>query len=137
MVVMYDGTQDTQENLLKAYGELAKHFTNVGIYTGYSTSRPPTASDDSILRAAPNTRYIIHADPDRGINSAAIGTGSLQSPQPVSNGFSMTNLFSEMKMPAMSDARSSNPGFSTGSFGSDIFKGVSDTASPRISRSAA
>lgn len=131
MVVMYDGTQDTQENLLKAYGELAKHFANVGIYTGYSTSRPPTASDDSILMAAPNTRYIIHADPDRSTNAATIETGSLQSLQQASNGFGMTNLFSKMKMPAMSGMQSPNSGFSTGSFGSDIFKGVSDTGFAR------
>jgi hypothetical protein len=132
---MYDGTQDTQENLLKAYGELAKHFANVGIYTGYSTSRPPTASDDSILMAAPNTRYIIHADADRSTNAATIETGSLKSPLPASNSFGfgsgMTNLFSKMKMPAMSGMQSPNSGFSTGSFGSDIFKGVSDTGFAR------
>ena len=62
MVVMYDGLGDSQENILKAYGELARHFNNVGIYTGYSSSHPQTATDEMILNAATNTRYIIHTD---------------------------------------------------------------------------
>lgn len=135
IVVLYDGLGDTQENLLRAYGELAKHFAATGIYTGYSSSRPATASDESILSAAPGTQYIIHVDPDNSLKATTAGIGniqtpqSLESPQSASGGFGMTSLFGnmkmpDMKMPAMSGGQSSNPGISTGGSVSDIFKGV-------------
>jgi len=60
VIILFDGERDTQERILKKYGELASHFTSVGIYTGYPSNTPPTASYDSIMDAAPNTRYILH-----------------------------------------------------------------------------
>ena len=127
IVVLYDGLDDTQDNLLRAYGELAKHFAAVGIYTGYSSCRPATASDDSILAAAPNTQYIIHVDPDPGTKAAAAasGTGILQSSLPKSNTFGMSGLFDKIEMPAMSGSSSQSGAASTDSFGSSIFNGMS------------
>lgn len=60
LVIIYDGEHDTQKYLLKEYQDLAKHYSSVGIYTGYSSSTPPTASSEQIISAAPNTKYIIH-----------------------------------------------------------------------------
>jgi peptidoglycan/xylan/chitin deacetylase (PgdA/CDA1 family) len=60
LVVLYDGEADTQTYLLKEYQELAKHYSSVGIYTGYSSSVPPVASAAQIISAAPNTEYILH-----------------------------------------------------------------------------
>jgi hypothetical protein len=60
VVILYDGERATQNEILKEYSELASHFKSVGIYTGYSTSIPPTASYDNIMEVAPNTRYILH-----------------------------------------------------------------------------
>ncbi len=125
MVVLYDGTQDTQENLLNAYGELAKHFSAVGIYTGYPTSRPATASDDSILATAPNTRYIIHVDPDPGTMASKSDTGMLQSPQSESRAFGTSGLFDKFKLPAMSGSSLQNGAASTGSSGGSLFNGMS------------
>lgn len=62
LVVLYDGENSAQSNLLNQYGELASNFSSVGIYTGYASSVPPTASNERILGAAPNTRYILHTD---------------------------------------------------------------------------
>jgi hypothetical protein len=60
LVVVYDGEHDTQTYLLKEYQELARHYSSVGIYTGYSSSIPPVASAEQIISAAPNTKYILH-----------------------------------------------------------------------------
>ena len=60
LVVLYDGEADTETNLLKQYQDLAKHYSTTGMYTGYSSSTPPVASDEQIISAGPNTRYIIH-----------------------------------------------------------------------------
>jgi hypothetical protein len=60
LVILFDGEADTQTSLLKQYQELAKHYSSVGIYTGYSSSIPPVASAEQIISAAPNTKYIIH-----------------------------------------------------------------------------
>lgn len=60
LVILYDGEQDTETNLLKQYQDLAKHYSSAGIYTGYSSSIPPVASAEQIISAAPNTKYIIH-----------------------------------------------------------------------------
>lgn len=62
MVILFDGTGDSQQNLLKLYSELAKHYSSVGIYTGYASSSPPTASDQRIIEAVPKTNYIIHTE---------------------------------------------------------------------------
>lgn len=60
VVILYDGEKATQTTLMREYGNLASHYTSAGIYTGYSSSTPPTASHDSIMAAAPNTEYILH-----------------------------------------------------------------------------
>ena len=60
LVVLYDGEADTQTYLLREYQELAKHYSSVGIYTGYSSTVPPVASAEQIVSAAPNTGYILH-----------------------------------------------------------------------------
>lgn len=60
LVVMFDGEGDTQTNLLNKFEQIASHYNSVGIYTGYSSSVPPTASLERILSAVPNTQYIIH-----------------------------------------------------------------------------
>jgi hypothetical protein len=60
VIILFDGERATQNEILKKYEELASHFTTVGLYTGYSTNIPPTASYDSIMETAPNTRYILH-----------------------------------------------------------------------------
>jgi hypothetical protein len=62
LVILFDGANDTQTNILENYRLLAKHFTTVGLYTGYYTSIPPAATTESILNAAPNTEYIFHTD---------------------------------------------------------------------------
>lgn len=60
VIILYDGDKATQEVLMGKYEKLASHYTSVGIYTGYPSSTPPTASQDSIMAAAPNTEYILH-----------------------------------------------------------------------------
>lgn len=60
LVILYDGEEETQTNLLRQYEDLAKHYSATGIYTGYSSSIPPVASAEQIINAAPNTKYIIH-----------------------------------------------------------------------------
>lgn len=60
VVILYDGENASQEVILGGYKKLASHYKSVGIYTGYSSSTPPTASHDSIMAAAPNTEYILH-----------------------------------------------------------------------------
>jgi hypothetical protein len=60
IVILYDGEKTTQDKLMAKYGELAGHYTSVGIYTGYPSSTPPTASHERIIDAAPNTEYILH-----------------------------------------------------------------------------
>ena len=60
IVILYDGEMNTQTNLLRQYQELAEHYSNTGIYTGYLTSIPPVASLERIIHAAPNTKYILH-----------------------------------------------------------------------------
>ena len=60
VLILFDGERATQDEILKKYGELAAYFTSVGIYTGYSSNIPPTAPYDSIMEAAPNTKYILH-----------------------------------------------------------------------------
>jgi hypothetical protein len=60
LVILYDGEKATQTVLMKEYEKLASHYTSVGIYTGYPSNIPPTASYDSIMTAAPNTEYILH-----------------------------------------------------------------------------
>jgi hypothetical protein len=72
LVVLFDGTSDTQDSILNQYAVLSKYYTNVGIYTGYSSSDPPTATNDMILEAAPNTEYIIHTDDAFAKNDSAI-----------------------------------------------------------------
>ena len=60
LVILYDGEEDTQTNLLRQYQDLANHYSSTGMYTGYSSSIPPVASTEQIVGAAPNTKYIIH-----------------------------------------------------------------------------
>jgi hypothetical protein len=60
VIILFDGERATQDEILKKYGVLASHFLSVGLYTGYSSNIPPTASYDSIMEAAPNTEYILH-----------------------------------------------------------------------------
>jgi hypothetical protein len=62
VIILFDGERATQGEILKKYGELATHFTSVGLYTGYSSNIPPTAPYDSIMEAAPNTKYILHVE---------------------------------------------------------------------------
>jgi len=64
IVILYDGQSSTQKELMEEYKELASHYKSVGIYTGYNSSTPPTASHDSIMTAAPNTKYILHVIDD-------------------------------------------------------------------------
>jgi len=63
LVILYDG-QGSQNDILKEYGKLASHFSSVGLYTGYDEDTPRTASRDSIVAAAPNTKYILHSIDD-------------------------------------------------------------------------
>ncbi len=63
LVILYDG-QGSQNNILKEYKELASHFSSIGLYTGYDENTPRTASRDSIMAAAPNTKYILHSIDD-------------------------------------------------------------------------
>lgn len=62
LVVLFDGSKDSQAKLLNKYSDLAKYYKTVGIYTGYSSSDPPIASLSEIFASAPNTEYIIHTD---------------------------------------------------------------------------
>lgn len=62
IVILYDGENASQSNLLKDYSVLAKKYSSVGIYTGYSSSVPPTPAYERIFQAAPNTKYILHTD---------------------------------------------------------------------------
>jgi peptidoglycan/xylan/chitin deacetylase (PgdA/CDA1 family) len=62
VVILYDGEDATQATLLSLYSDLAKHFSSVGIYTGYSSATPPAASYDRIMNAVPKTQYIIHTE---------------------------------------------------------------------------
>ena len=63
LVILYDG-QGSQNNILKEYKELASHFSSIGLYTGYDENTPRTSSCDSIMAAAPNTKYILHSIDD-------------------------------------------------------------------------
>jgi len=60
LIILFDGERATQKEILNKYSKVAGHFESAGIYTGYPTSVPPTASCDSIMEAAPNTKYILH-----------------------------------------------------------------------------
>lgn len=60
LVILFDGQGDTQTNLLSQYKQLATHYSSVGIYTGYSSSVPPSYS--KIIDAVPSTKYVIHTD---------------------------------------------------------------------------
>jgi hypothetical protein len=60
VIILFDGEKATQKEILKKYSKLSSYFESVGIYTGYASNIPPTASYDSIMEAAPNTRYILH-----------------------------------------------------------------------------
>lgn len=60
LVILFDGEDATQSELLKQYQELSRYYQSVGIYTGYKSSHPQTASNQRILSAVPKTRYIIH-----------------------------------------------------------------------------
>jgi hypothetical protein len=62
LVILFDGERDAQANLLKQYEEIAIHYDSVGIYTGYSSSAPPSASPERILDAVPKTQFIIHTN---------------------------------------------------------------------------
>jgi hypothetical protein len=62
LTVLYDGENASQSEILKNYRELSKHYSSVGIYTGYSSAVPPTASRERIIEAAPNTNYILYTD---------------------------------------------------------------------------
>jgi hypothetical protein len=62
LVILFDGEDAAQADLLRHYQELADHYATVGIYTGFSSSAPPTASYDRIMAAVPNTEYIIHTE---------------------------------------------------------------------------
>ncbi len=59
LVILFDAENDTQTNILERYRKLAEHFSTVGIYTGYQSSVPPTASYNRIVSAVPKTEYII------------------------------------------------------------------------------
>lgn len=60
IVILYDELNTSQEKILDNYREIATHFTNVGLYTGFTGSTPPTASDSEILEEVSNTKYILH-----------------------------------------------------------------------------
>jgi peptidoglycan/xylan/chitin deacetylase (PgdA/CDA1 family) len=60
MVILFDGEGEIQTNLLNEYQQLANHFSSVGIYTGYPSSVPPTASIERILTTVPKTAYVLH-----------------------------------------------------------------------------
>lgn len=62
LTVLYDGENASQSEILKNYRELSKYYDSVGIYTGYSSSVPPTASKERIIEAAANTNYILYTD---------------------------------------------------------------------------
>lgn len=66
MVILFDGTVDTENNLLAQYNTLAQHFTNVGMYTGYKSNTPSRATDAQIIANASNTQYILYATYDSG-----------------------------------------------------------------------
>ncbi len=108
-IVLYDGSGDTQDHLLAEYGELAKHFANVGIYTGYPSSRPAAASDSEILKAASNTRYILHAGDSRSDPGASASTIGWPSGGLKSTGLDMTGLKNKMSMPSMGSSLSGFP----------------------------
>ncbi|HUL61573.1 MAG TPA: hypothetical protein VLT35_00805, partial [Methanocella sp.] len=62
LVVLYCGSGSGEDLLLARYADLARHFANVGFYTGYANSIPPIASDEKILASVPKTKYIVHVD---------------------------------------------------------------------------
>ena len=114
IVVMFDGTDDSQQNLMVAYGELARHFSNVGIYTGYRSSSPATASDQMILAAAPNTRYIIHTgDANSDPGTAASSFGSLAASAITPKALDLADMKDRIGLPS---SGSSMPGLLTGGF---------------------
>ena len=62
LVFLFDGLNDTQANILLQYKLFGEKFTNVGIYTGYTSSVPPTVTTNEVLNSVPDTQYIIHTD---------------------------------------------------------------------------
>lgn len=60
IVIMFDDQGMSQEEILGNYQQLAKHFTNIGLYTGFPDNTPPTAEYADIIGSAPNTKYILH-----------------------------------------------------------------------------
>lgn len=60
IVVMFDAEGKSQADILSDYGQLATHFTTVGLYTGFPSNTPPTVNDSYIIAAANNTKYILH-----------------------------------------------------------------------------
>jgi len=60
IVILYDEQNASKKMILDNYYEIATHFTNVGLYTGFATPIPQTASDSEILEKVNKTQYILH-----------------------------------------------------------------------------
>ena len=68
-IILYDGQSATQTAIMAEYHTVSTHFTNVGLYTGYPTNTPNRiATNEQIITAAPNTRYVLHVEYDIGEN---------------------------------------------------------------------
>ena len=109
LVILYDGEEDTQTTLLRQYGDLAKHYSSVGIYTGYSSSIPPVASVEQIINAAPNTEYIIHTYDvfsDRKVVMFQMDDVQVDWLEYLS--INLTNLHIEKQMPVLCDVIPNN-----------------------------
>jgi peptidoglycan/xylan/chitin deacetylase (PgdA/CDA1 family) len=109
LVILFDGEEDTQTNLLRQYEELAKHYGSVGIYTGYSSSTPPVASAEQIISAAPNTKYIIHTyDVFSDRKVVIFQMDDVQVDWLESLSINLTNLHIEKQVPVLCDVIPNN-----------------------------
>jgi hypothetical protein len=109
LVILFDGEEDTQTNLLRQYEELAKHYSSVGIYTGYSSSTPPVASAEQIISAAPNTKYIIHTyDVFSDRKVVIFQMDDVQVDWLESLSINLTNLHIEKQVPVLCDVIPNN-----------------------------
>jgi predicted nuclease of predicted toxin-antitoxin system len=102
LVILFDGEHASQSELLKRYEDLAMHYESVGIYTGYLSSHPQSASDQRILAAAPNTRYIIHTQdvfPDEKVLIFLMG--GVQVDWLEEGSIDLLNLHEEKNVPAV------------------------------------
>lgn len=101
LVILFDGEDAPQSMLLNEYEKLAEHYSSVGIYTGYPTSIPPTATNERILAAAPNTQFIIHTNVFSNNTTLIFLMSDVHADWLVNSSIDLIDLHENMSMPVV------------------------------------